>query len=45
MEGYYKDDKRDGRWIKYDANLTVTDEDIYMAGKCVELCEEDDTVE
>ena len=45
MEGYYKDDKRDGQWIRYDANLKVIDEDIYLAGKCVELCEEDDKVE
>ena len=33
------DDKREGKWVTYDEEGNITDEDIYENGKCIEMCE------
>jgi antitoxin component YwqK of YwqJK toxin-antitoxin module len=38
-EEYYVDGERDGRWVEYDDEENITDEDIYKDGKCIEMCE------
>ena len=38
-EGIYKDGKMDGKWVKYDDEGNITDEDIFENGECVEMCE------
>lgn len=41
-EEYFVDGERDGRWVYYDSNGELTDEDIYENGVCVEMCEGDE---
>ena len=38
-EGNYKDGKRVGKWVKYDSEGNITDEDIFENGECVDMCE------
>ena len=42
LNGRYKDGLRDGKWIYFDINGDVEDEDIYKDGVCVEMCEGDE---
>ena len=37
--GRYKEDVRDGEWVRYDETGTPIDEDIYREGLCVESCD------
>ena len=41
-ELHYVDGKLDGKWVEYDEEGNITDEDIYRDDECVELCEERD---
>jgi len=41
-ESYFVDGERDGRWVEYDDEGNITDEDIYENGVCVEKCEGDE---
>ena len=42
QERHYVDGKLDGKWVEYDEEGNITDEDIYRDDECVELCEERD---
>ena len=39
-EGNYKEG--DGKYVGYDEDGNITDEDIYENGVCVEMCEGDE---
>ena len=41
-EGNYKDGQQDGKWVYYDKEENIIDEDIWKDGECVEMCEESD---
>jgi antitoxin component YwqK of YwqJK toxin-antitoxin module len=38
-EANYLDGKLVGKWVYYDEDGNITDEDIYENGVCVEMCE------
>ena len=40
--GNYKDGQQDGEWVYYDKEENIIDEDIWIDGDCVEMCEEND---
>ena len=42
QEGNFIDEKLNGKWIYYDEDGNITDEDIYKDGVCVEMCEGDE---
>ena len=39
MEGNYLNKKQEGKWVEYYEDRTITDEDIWKDGVCVEMCE------
>jgi hypothetical protein len=41
-ETIYVDGAQNGKWIWYDEEGTITDEDIYENGQCVDMCEGDE---
>ena len=41
-EGNYERWERDGKWVWYDEEGNIKDEDIYKDGECVEMCEGDE---
>ena len=41
-EGNYVDGKKEGKWVFYDEDGNITDEDIWKDGKCIEMCEGDE---
>ena len=41
-ESNFVDGKLEGKWVEYDEEGNITDEDIWKDDKCVEMCEEGD---
>ena len=42
IEGNYKAGEKVGKWVEYDEEGNITDEDIWENGECVESCEGDE---
>ncbi len=42
FENYYFHGEKEGKWVWYDQEGNIIDEDIYKDGECVELCEDRD---
>ena len=42
LEGIYVEGKGEGKFVWYDEEGNINDEDIYENGVCVEMCEGDE---
>ena len=41
-QGELKDGKKEGKWVYYNEEENIIDEDIWKDGECVEMCEGDE---
>ena len=39
FENHYVHGDKEGKWVRYDEEGNIIDEDIWKDGRCVEMCE------